>query len=616
MSQYVNYTERLTGSTVEVELPQTRDDEFELLSMVNRLANDNPDEWKSTMRMYTACDYYFLALMLSGTQRLDPFTGRPEIDCDYLFDYFREVQFNNDRWLDKSARGHWKSTVRTYVGIINLIITDPNIVIALAAHEKAAAYRHGWRSCLELANNVELKTAWDDALWADPYKEAPLWNQETGCTVRRTLPAILPTLSWHSILSAPTGSRISVFVLDDIEEESTVETAEMRAKTLNRVASFLETAGRLPRVWVNGTHFHSQGVVAHLEAAGSFNVRCHPIEDVTKEPPDIAALYDACGGVMPTVVGEKQVLPPAVRDIRLDGAPIYLHPLEVALKRLDAMAMPGGLDNYYRQNFGDAMVGQQRRLDADWIRWYDEDPVDRARGGFGYLTIDPSKGINDPTVARLEVTHDNGTISWVAAIRRKLSPSQFAPAILNFALAWSDIVDIRQIRVEEFGQSTWSFMLRDYFNRLNKWVAPIIACTSSTNNKEKQGRLREWLGLEPLYRQGRRYYPMVGIMVSDERGNREYDEVRRYINDEYSVFPICGVDDGLAADYLLAASKGRNEAGQMVDLQLEYPDYSESSPASFKAAWRRHHHRDSMDGAGEPTWMSAGLTNDDWSTVQ
>lgn len=606
----VSYTERLTGSTVDVELPNSRDEEFELLRHVDDLAKRDPAAWKSTVRMYTAADYYFLALFLSGTQRLDPFTGRPEIDCDYLFNYFREVQFNNDRWLDCSARGHWKSTVRTYVGVISLVINDPNNIIAIAAHEKMAAQRHGWRACQEMANNVELKTAWDDALWAD-VKEAPLWNQETGCTMKRTLPAILPTVSWHSILAAPTGSRISVFIVDDIEEESTVETGEMREKTLKRVSSFLETAGRLPRIWVNGTHFHPQGVVAHLEAAGSFNRRCHPIEDITQPPPDIAALYDACNGVMPTVVGEPQVLPPAVRDIRLDGMPVFLHPLEVALKRLDAMAMPGGLDNYYRQNFGDAMIGQQRKLDEAWIRWYDEDPVDRARGGYGYLTIDPSKGINDPTVARLEVTHDNNTISWVGALRRKLSPSQFAPAILNFALTWSDVVDIRQIRVEEFGQSTWSFILRDYFNRMNKWVAPIIACsTHSQNNKEKAGRIREWLGLEPMYRQGRRYYPIMGISVQDERGSREYDEVRRYIKEEYSVFPVCGVDDGLAADYLLAVTKGRNESGQMVELALEYPDYANREYVEMRERAVRRKFNKPLDS--EPSWMSAGLA-DDWA---
>lgn len=610
--RYVRYVERLSPDSppIDVELPQSRDDEFDLLATVNRLAVDDPQAWKATVRMHTATDWYFLALLMSGSQRIDPFTGRPEIDCDFQFTYGREQQFDGDRVLDKSARGHWKSTWRNYIGTTNVVINDPNVVIAIAAHEKSAAQRHGVRTMNEWESNVELKTAWDEVFYASPRKEAELWNQESGCTVKRTLPATLPTLSWHSILSAPTGSRISLFILDDVEDESTVESSDMRDKTLKRVASFLETAGRVPRIWINGTHFHSMGVVAHLEKAGSFRMRCHKIEDDTVQPPDIAALYDACGGVMPLRdEGRHEVLPVAVRDVRLDGMPVYLHPLEVAQKRLDAMSMPGGIENYMSQNMGDAFAGQQRRLDRGWVLYYQADPIDQARGGFGYVCIDPSKGINDPTVVRLEVTKADRTINWVGCMRRKLVPSEFGREILAFISQWERIVDIREIRVEEFGQSTWGWMLRDYFDRHDQPVARIVTCSRhSTDNKESRGRQREWLGLEPLYKSGKRRYPEGGMWIEDystkrdDRPGRLYDVCDYYLEKEYGDFPMPKTDDLLAADYLLTVTKAKNERGEMIDIALDYPESDEEAERQARGDWRMRRHV--TGDSGDADWMN------------
>lgn len=607
--RYVSYRERLSpdADPVDVELPQSRQDAFDLLATLDRLASEDPQSWKSAVRQYTACDWYMLALFMSGMQRLDPFTGRPEIDCDFQFAYSREHQFDGERVLDKSARGHWKSTWRNYVGATALVINDPNELIAIIAHEKAAAQRHGLRTMNEWANNLELKTVWDDVFWMD-VRDAPQWNQETGGTVKRTLSAVLPTLSWHSILTAPTGSRVSTFIADDIESETTVESEDMRKKTLQRFTSFLETGGRVPRIWINGTHHHSNGLLTHLEKSGAFRMRCHKIEDTSKPAPDIAKMYDECDGLMPVRdEGRRQKLPAAVREIRLAGAPVYLHPLEVALKRLDAMSTPGGLANYHMQNMGDALAGQERSLDPDWIRWYEPTPEEWAKGANLYIVVDPSKGVGDPTFARVEACKPDQTVSWVGGIRRKLAPSEFAPAIYNLAMAWIGIGNLLEIRVEEFGQSTWSHMLRTYFDSRNQHVCQIVACgRHSSDNKESAGRQREWAGLEPMYRNGKRLYPTAGIWIHDEVLGR-YNLCEYYVQKEYGMFPLPTTDDGLAADYLLTVKKGKNEAGREIDLDLQYP----TSEEEYEMAWRSAgKHARFAGGWGDDdgaTWMSEGF---------
>lgn len=603
----VPYSERLTPDAppVLVELPSSIDDELDLLSTVNRLAREDYASWKATVRMHSATDWFFMALLLSGTQRLNPFTGKPEILCPFQFNYSREMQFDGNGVLDKSARGHWKSTWRNYIGLTVCAVNDPNMTAVIAAHTKDAAQKHGVKTMLEWQNNTELRAAWDDVFWDDPINEAPVWNQESGCTLRRTLPSTLPSLSWHSILLIPTGSRIGIFSLDDVENEKTVESPEMREKTLGRVASFLDTAGRLPTIWINATAHHAQGVVSHMESSGAFRVRCHPAEDESLPAPDVAALYDECGGEVPNPLGGVMKLPPAVRDIRLDGAPTYMHALELAHKRLLAMSVPGGLINYYRQYMGQTRAGEQRRLDVDWIRRYSADPAERARGGYGYVLIDPSKGRNDPTFVRLEVTRADKSISWCGAIRRKLSPSEFAPAIYAFCSEWEHICQLRQIRVEEFGQSTWSFLLRDYFQRRGEHFCPIIACARHTqDNRESHGRQREWLGLEPLYRQGRRWFPKGGIVVETDRDGQTLDVVDYYITKEYEPFPTPDTDDGLAADYLLAVTTGRNEAGKNVDLFLEYPESDEEAELSERSmrGWGRR--SGALASEDEASWMS------------
>ena len=219
----------------------------------------------------------------------------------------------------------------------------------------------------------------------------------------------------------------------------------MRKKTLQRFASFSRRADAAD---LDQRHAPPPSGLISIWA-GAFRTRCHKIEDVTKPAPDIATLFDACKGVMPIRdEGRRQTLPPAVRNIKLSGAPVYLHPLEVALKRLDAMSTPGGLNNFYMQNMGDPLAGQERSFNRDWVRWYEAACEDWAAGANLYIVVDPSKGVGDPTFARVEACKADKTISWVGGFRKKLPPSEFAPAIYNLAMAWIGIGNLVEIRTE------------------------------------------------------------------------------------------------------------------------------------------------------------------------
>lgn len=618
--RYVTYLERLAPgpdgqpTPVRVEQPLSRSDAFDIIGTIHSLAQSGKfAEWQSLVRQYTATSYYMTNLFLSGGQRIDPFTGRIEADCDFLWHHAHEIQHNGESKVNTSFRGGWKSHFTIYVGATCKVVINPDRVMAIGSHQKDAAAKHGIRVMLEWENNVELKAAWPDVFFSDPKKdpECPLWNQETGCTVRRRIPSILPTLSWWAIEHVPTGARISDFFFTDLETEDTVETDDQRRKLLQRFSSFKKTAGRGTSTYIEATAHHANGLVTHLLKSPAYGHIFHPAEDLDhpEQAPDIAALYDACGGkIINRETGETKLLPPAIRDIRLEGPPTFHHPLELAMMRLDALDVPGGLDDYRRQMLGD-IIGSEKRLKLDWLRYYDVRPEQIAEGAYLYILVDPSKGIGDPTFARVEACLSDRTIAWVGGLRKKIAPSDFGKEIWLLGCLWEGIGIIKEFRFEEVAQSTWRAHFIAYCESRRHWpgnigpdnVKEVGGRAINWGGGSGQKRMREWLRLEPIYRNGKRLFPREGVMMTEDENGRRFDLMSYYRDHEYKMFPMPESDDGLDADALLTAPDDPKRG----IFGIEFPESDEEADFRERVAQRRdrRHHLDT-DGT---TWMSDGL---------
>lgn len=618
LQRSVPYLERLgldadgQPTRIDVELPQSRADCFDLVATLDRLARTDPSRWKLLYRQSTATSWYMLGLLLSGGQRIDPFTGRLEMDCDFLWHHFNELQFDGANKLDESFRGSFKSHIRGYVGVINKLIVKPNRAIAIVASEKFLAARHGVRTMLEIETNIELKVAWDDVFFMEPRKDpdCPLWNQESGYVVRRTIPAKEPSVSWHAIEHVPTGARFSDYLFEDLETEDTVETDSQRDKVLRRFSSFKKTAGRLPSVEINGTCHHPAGLIAHIKRSDMYQSISHPAEDVTQPPPDIAKLYDDCDGVITDrETGQVTPLPPAVRDIRLAGRPVYHHPLELALMRLEAQMTPGGLADYHRQMLCDNLAGEDLRFNLDWIRYYDASPRDIADGAFLYIVVDGSKGIGDPTFARVEACRHDRTIAWVGGLRKKILPHDFGREIWILACQWEGVGIIREIRFEDVAQSTWDVHFMDYCDRVRHWpggigpanVKKIPARAEHWGGGPKQKLRRHWHRLQPLYHSGRRLFPREGVMLVDDENGRRFDLMKFYRDEELGPYPLVATDDGLDADSLLAAPEDVKRG----IVALEFPESEEEREHRHRGARRRE--RQLEPETRRDSWMEMGL---------
>lgn len=618
---YIPFYERLAPddagqpTLIQVEQPRSRADAFDLIHTIDRLARTNLAEWKALVRQYTATSWYMTNLFLSGGQRIDPFTGRIEADCDFLWHHYHEIQHGGEGKVNTSFRGAHKSHILIYVGATCKVVVNPERVMAIAAHQKDAAAKHGIRVMLEWEKNVELKAAWPDVFFADPKKDpdCPLWNQETGCTVRRKIPAILPTLSWWAIEHVPTGARISDFFFDDLETEDTVDTPEQRIKLLQRFSSFKKTAGRGTSIYINATAHHATGLVSYLLKSPAYGHIFHAAEDLDRpdDAPDIAALYDECGGqIINRENGETKDLPEALRSISLEGPPVFHHPLELAMMRLDALDVPGGLDDYRRQMLGD-IIGQNKRLKLDWIRYYSCRPEEMAEGANLYICVDPSKGVGDPTFARVEACRSDGSIAWVGGLMKKIPPSDFGREMWLLGCQWEGIGTIKEYRFEEVAQSTWGTHFMSYCEQRRHWpgnigpgnVKVISGRAINRGNVSNQKRLREWMRLEPMYRNGKRLWPKEGILWAEDEGGKRFDLMLYYRDKEYEPFPMPFTDHGLDSDALLMAPDDPKRGV----FQLEFPESDEESSMRDLSAYRRMK-RGMMDEAvGRDAWLMEGL---------
>lgn len=203
--------------------------------------------------------------------------GRKDMLHPWVYARCREVEAAPDGYCDIYGREHYKSSLITYVGIIQEILRDPEITIAIFSYNRPAAKKH-FRPVKEaFETNHTLKTAFPDILWVNPSTEAPRWSEDGGIVVRRKGNTRECTLeAWGLVDGQPTGSHFRLRVYDDVVTKESVNTPEQNTKTIEafQMSDNLGVIGG--RMQVIGTRYSYADAYEHMLKTGTVKPRVYP----------------------------------------------------------------------------------------------------------------------------------------------------------------------------------------------------------------------------------------------------------------------------------------------------------------------------------------------------
>jgi len=215
------------------------------------------DEYWEVLRFLGRHDRYFL---------LTRILRRNDARNQWVLDRCLEVEADPDGYLDIWAREHYKSTIITFAGIIQEIIKDPEITIAIFSFTRPIAKTFLRQIKKEFESNRLLKWLYSDILWPDPIRDSRRlgfkWSEDAGLVVKRKGNPKESTLeAWGLIDGQPTSKHFKLRVYDDIIEERSANSETMRAKAtrgweLSQNLAAGDENSPSGRQWHLGTFYH------------------------------------------------------------------------------------------------------------------------------------------------------------------------------------------------------------------------------------------------------------------------------------------------------------------------------------------------------------------------
>jgi hypothetical protein len=158
--------------------------------------------------------------------------NRADINTPWLFDRCREVERSPDGHLDLWARFHYKSTIITFAGVIQEVLVDPDLTVAIFSHTKPIAKAFLEQIKREFEENELLKEVYEDVLWAKPSTESQKWSADDGIIVKRSSNPRECTVEAHGLVDGqPISRHYNLLVYDDVVTEKSVTNAEQISKT-------------------------------------------------------------------------------------------------------------------------------------------------------------------------------------------------------------------------------------------------------------------------------------------------------------------------------------------------------------------------------------------------
>lgn len=211
--------------------------------------------------------YYLLVKVCKRTDMLHP----------WIYARCREVERAPDGYIDLWAREHYKSTIITFGGIIQAILTDPEITVCIFSHVGSIANDFLKQIKTELEMNETLKTLFPDILWQNPQKQAKQWSAEGGITVQRKGNPKEATLESSGLVDGqPVSKHYRLRVYDDVVTDKSVNTPEQIAKTTDAYSLSGSLGMADGKEWMIGTRYSYADTYEWILSRGALKERIYP----------------------------------------------------------------------------------------------------------------------------------------------------------------------------------------------------------------------------------------------------------------------------------------------------------------------------------------------------
>lgn len=427
---------------------------------------------------------FLLAVILKRKDALHP----------WLFERCREVEAQPDGMLDLWAREHYKSTVITFAGSIQVLLRNPEETIGIFSHTRPVAKAFLRQIKAELEQNETLKALFSDVLWADPRKQAPKWNEDDGIVIRRqTNPKEASVEAWGLVDGQPTGKHFSLPIYDDVVTLSSVTNPEMIAKVTDAWALSLNLGAHGGRRWHIGTRYHQNDTYATMIERGSVRPRIYPATD------------DGTDGGRPVFLSEE-----SLREKRRDMGPYV----------------------FAAQMLQNPTADKAQGFREEWLRYWEP----RAWHGMNrYLLVDPAskkKKTSDYTVMVVVGLASDGNYYTIDWIRDRMNLAERTRNVFMLHKKYRPLAT----GYEEYGAQADVEHI-EYVQEQENYRFPITRLGGAL---AKEDRIRR---LVPIYESGRMYLP-DGLRYVDFQ-QHAYDPTLQFVKDEFLSFPVCAHDDML-----------------------------------------------------------------------
>jgi phage terminase large subunit-like protein len=454
-----------------VEIGRFVRDELHLLDLDETLefyagtARDMPNLGKA----FLACNDRFYLL----TQLL----GRDDLIHPWLFDRCREVEDKPYGHIDLWFRGAGKSSIITTGGIIQEIIREPEVTVAIFSVTKPLAQEFLGQIKNEFETNEDLKSIFPDILYENPRGKAEngerpaKWSLARGITVRRKGHPKEATVEAHGLIDGqPTGRHFRKHYYDDIVTQDYLSEEQIKKTTARfEMADNLGTRHGVDKC-IAGTRYHFADTYGVILERGSAKPRIYP----------------------------------ATVDGTLHGQLVLLTP-----ENWERIKREQGMKTTASQMLLNPTAANEATFSPLWLRQYEVVP----RVLNVYILVDPSKGTgerSDRTAIVVMGLDPAGNWYLLDGVCHRMRLTERLALVTNFKARWDRMPGVQTVKVgwERYGkdveleaiEALWKNDPHAYRFTIHELNTPRSGGHSKADRIER---------LEPDIRGGRFYLPAV-----------------------------------------------------------------------------------------------------------